>query len=513
MSCSLSESGGPAATASNRLRRALTYEDLPLTLALRGRMAWRQKRWLLAVILAALGALLFCLDRGAPADALVQLIPDCARPADGYRRLACAAERANIAHGTRGLFPLTEEQFGKTSGDRGEADDDASGRVLEKGLVPRAKCPECLRALDSIGWVRPRPNAVPDGRRPFWRNSLERIAVTSDRHTRRRRGIAEGLLALSRNATDPWRASALASTARVVLHPLLGPQGFRLFAIRKRAEVTRAFPDLAYGGVRKKVADMWRGLSDAEKEAYTSSERLLSEAIAAQDAALARLPPEPPGEPVRHRIRCPRHLDASHAAAVAAMEPLLKNGRNIDFRDLGVLISFHPYRVLQQIEKTREYPRRILVDVGANEWLGSPKALTDTYRAVGAPFDIIHIFEPKELRPPPNYEDRVVLHGAIEVGSRDNKDIITFLERNVAAEDFVALKFDVDAGNEGPTMEWGFLSDLLHSEALALVDELFIELHFWLPEIHWLHTTHSEAQAFDVLRQLRACGMAVHAWP
>ena len=66
----------------------------------------------------------------------------------------------------------------------------------------------------------------------------------------------------------------------------------------------------------------------------------------------------------------------------------------------------------------------------------------------------------------------------------------------------------------GPTMEWGFLADLLRRpEALALVDELFIELHFFAPSLNWVHLTHSMKQAFDVLRQLRACGLPVHAWP
>ena len=66
----------------------------------------------------------------------------------------------------------------------------------------------------------------------------------------------------------------------------------------------------------------------------------------------------------------------------------------------------------------------------------------------------------------------------------------------------------------GPTMEWGFLADLLRRpEALALVDELFVELHFFAPSLRWVHLTHSMKQAFDVLRQLRACGLPVHAWP
>ena len=79
----------------------------------------------------------------------------------------------------------------------------------------------------------------------------------------------------------------------------------------------------------------------------------------------------------------------------------------------------------------------------------------------------------------------------------------------------LALKFDVDNDfSLGPTMEWGFLADLLRRpEALALVDELFIELHFYSPSLNWVHLTHSMKQSFDVLRQLRACGLPVHAWP
>ena len=47
----------------------------------------------------------------------------------------------------------------------------------------------------------------------------------------------------------------------------------------------------------------------------------------------------------------------------------------------------------------------------------------------------------------------------------------------------------------------------------SYVDELFIELHFFAPSLNWVHLTHSMKQAFDVLRELRACGLPVHAWP
>ncbi len=62
-------------------------------------------------------------------------------------------------------------------------------------------------------------------------------------------------------------------------------------------------------------------------------------------------------------------------------------------------------------------------------------------------------------------------------------------------------------------MEWGFVFDLLnHPEVLALVDELYIELHFHFPQLQWSHY-HSNWEALDLLRHLRALGMVVHAWP
>ena len=51
------------------------------------------------------------------------------------------------------------------------------------------------------------------------------------------------------------------------------------------------------------------------------------------------------------------------------------------------------------------------------------------------------------------------------------------------------------------------------ADADSYVDELFIELHFFAPSLNWVHLTHSMKQAFDVLRELRACGLPVHAWP
>ena len=69
-------------------------------------------------------------------------------------------------------------------------------------------------------------------------------------------------------------------------------------------------------------------------------------------------------------------------------------------------------------------------------------------------------------------------------------------------------------------MEWGFLADLVHSPQMALVDEVYIELHFLFDRRYtggstmgWRHKGHSMWQAFDLMRELRRCGLAIHAWP
>ena len=127
----------------------------------------------------------------------------------------------------------------------------------------------------------------------------------------------------------------------------------------------------------------------------------------------------------------------------------------------------------------------------------------------------------------------------MNVGTRDrDDDLLVWLTNRVKPEDYVVLKFDVDEGTLHSTIEWGFLADLYHHPALHLVDELYIELHFqWATaqkkgirgprnsnnltsapaltawNYDWFHEDHTMSQAFDVLREMRRCGIAVHAWP
>ena len=65
----------------------------------------------------------------------------------------------------------------------------------------------------------------------------------------------------------------------------------------------------------------------------------------------------------------------------------------------------------------------------------------------------------------------------------------------------------------GPTMEWGFLFSIMQNPHIAeLVDEVYIELHFHFPSLYWMHY-HSNWEALDALRYLRAKGVIVHSWP
>lgn len=224
-----------------------------------------------------------------------------------------------------------------------------------------------------------------------------------------------------------------------------------------------------------------------------------------------------------HLKTCPPFLGKEYIDEVSELEPILPDGRNLDYREFNdAKISFNPYRPLASFKsvRTRNYRRRILVDVGANGFAASPKQLMDNYAALGMPFDEVHMFEPDikaMIKIPDLYRKNanITFHKQyVEVGTRDVKtDILSWIKENVDKDDFLVLKFDVDEGSEGPTMEWGFLGDLIYSDALALVDEFYTEMHFRYPGLRWSFTTHSARQRYDVVRQLRACGMAIHDWP
>jgi len=45
-------------------------------------------------------------------------------------------------------------------------------------------------------------------------------------------------------------------------------KGFMLFSSEHRAQIKEENPDLTFGGIGKKLGEMWRGLDEKTKEAY-----------------------------------------------------------------------------------------------------------------------------------------------------------------------------------------------------------------------------------------------------
>lgn len=220
-----------------------------------------------------------------------------------------------------------------------------------------------------------------------------------------------------------------------------------------------------------------------------------------------------------------RHL-AESVGSGGSFEPIYTSLRNWMFHESSNLIDFGPYRPLisfqevRQMIKHRPGGRRVLIDVGANGFFASPKYLLDSYIPY-MPFTHLIMIEPEphfSATVPKSYFEKyniTFLQIYAEVNTGSATDIIKLLPTLVTKQDFVVLKFDVDPNRyaQGPTMEWGFLFDLMHNEATAmLVDETYIELHFSFPKLFWYHY-HSNWEALDALRYLRSKGCVIHAWP
>jgi len=50
-------------------------------------------------------------------------------------------------------------------------------------------------------------------------------------------------------------------------------KGFMLFSSEHRAKVKEENPELTFGGIGKKLGEMWRALTDKEKEEYKSGKK------------------------------------------------------------------------------------------------------------------------------------------------------------------------------------------------------------------------------------------------
>ena len=266
--------------------------------------------------------------------------------------------------------------------------------------------------------------------------------------------------------------------------------------------------------------------------------------------------------PVAKPLACPPALRPPRAGGVELnrLEPIYPTQRNLFGVELSTCNSFLPYRILPSLPgfdlRSHLRQRRVLVDVGTSGFHASAKFLIDLY-ATTMPFTHVHRFEPDDgVNPSLSYIQRMLMNtgllpGAVdtatsmavpvayqellnftrhrapvEVGSRRPAvDLVAWLHESVTLSDFVVLKFDIDEealshAHGGPTMEWGFLADLVHSEEIAKVDEMFIQMRFPFDHhverdatIGWRsNNTHSMWQAYDLLRELRRCGLPIHAW-
>jgi hypothetical protein len=170
---------------------------------------------------------------------------------------------------------------------------------------------------------------------------------------------------------------------------------------------------------------------------------------------------------------------------------------------------------------------RVLIDFGVNQFHGSAKYLIDSFE-VFAPFHRVVLIEPRAHRVKvqkyymAQYNiTRIDGYVRTSIGDPAVVDGITHYDalRIIADHcrpiDHCVVKYDVDRLGTADTLEWGFLYSLFSSaQALPLVDELYTELHFHYEDIGWQRfDLHSKQQAIDVMRELRRCGLPVHAWP
>lgn len=202
---------------------------------------------------------------------------------------------------------------------------------------------------------------------------------------------------------------------------------------------------------------------------------------------------------------------------VDKLEPLYTDLRNMMYHEAGALIDFTAYLPLPGMKGFDPLPptrRKVLIVAGANEFCRAPKYLLDMYSPYFE-FDDVYIFDAHEVSIPAafNTSRMHVETTYLQIGTNNEKDLVSLLPSLVLEQDYVVLMWDTDFSSSGVTLEWGFLASLLSMER-RLVDELYTELHFVHPKLNWLYDRHSGAEAFEMLHQLRhGCGFIVHAWP
>ncbi|GAQ89698.1 3-phytase, partial [Klebsormidium nitens] len=197
-------------------------------------------------------------------------------------------------------------------------------------------------------------------------------------------------------------------------------------------------------------------------------------------------------------------------------------GQTDDVEDPSHLI---PWLLGNQVD-LKSASRRVFLNLGANAFDTSTAWFMRTYPVN---FDEIHAFEITGAFVPPRaalarlpHPPNVTLYAAI-VGARDfpasghglpGIDIVRFIneELNIKAEDTFIVKMDIEGA------EWEVLPAVLQNAcALAVIDELFVEIHYGDPAMAgcgWDQFYPRRIEdALALARALRAAGLRTHLWP
>jgi hypothetical protein len=67
-----------------------------------------------------------------------------------------------------------------------------------------------------------------------------------------------------------------ATTTKTITKPKRGPNGYMVYNNEVRAEVMKKYGLTSFGDAGKKVGELWRALSDKEKDAYKAKAALLA---------------------------------------------------------------------------------------------------------------------------------------------------------------------------------------------------------------------------------------------
>ncbi|GAQ87076.1 hypothetical protein KFL_003290130 [Klebsormidium nitens] len=202
--------------------------------------------------------------------------------------------------------------------------------------------------------------------------------------------------------------------------------------------------------------------------------------------------------------------------------PEYSYGQIHDVEGLGHIV---PWLLGNQVD-LNSARRRVFMDLGANRFETSTAWFMRTYPVE---FDEIHAFEMTTVFIPPIEKlarlpnpPNITAYRAL-VGIRDlppsasgvpGIDILRFIKNDlrIKEEDTFILKMDIEGA------EWDVLPLLLRdSEALALIDELFVEVHYGDPALAqcgWNeYYPRTIDDAVELVRNLRKAGLRTHLWP